>query len=237
SSVSKALSSISENDKNEVILYHITKPKGTISPIQFVKKNPITTFGVLGIIICLSLVMFYDKVIKEKDQKIDMAMHEASKDLMTGIYNRKFFEENVDADIKKEGGNLAMIMLDIDEFKSINDTYGHSFGDEVIKKVADILETFFGSESYAGRMGGDEFAVLIKDCKSENIILMRTEDLIKKINGCMENEYKYLKVKISAGIVMIDGSEKAFSDIYIMLDEALYDAKKSGKNKAILYKL
>lgn len=158
----------------------------------------------------------------------------ASHDEMTGVYNRrKFFSAATEA-FGIVQRNMYAIMIDIDKFKAINDTYGHSFGDEVIKAVArNILQNILEGSIF-GRIGGEEFAVLCHS-DSEEIIVENLE----KIRASVENlslisdKGNEVSFTISAGMAK---SNKNVNTLDLLLKEAdhtLYEAKGSGRNKAI----
>ncbi len=154
----------------------------------------------------------------------------ASRDAMTGIYNRrKFFElgEELFDGVDK---NLFAIMIDIDKFKNVNDTYGHPFGDIVIKSLTHTVSTLIESETIFARLGGEEF-ILLCEAKSRQEV----EDKIELIRATIESleekcEGEVVKFTISNGI-----AQKHSGDSLDLLlkraDEALYEAKESGRNR------
>lgn len=162
-------------------------------------------------------------------ETLESLAYMATRDFMTGIYNRrKFFE--LTEKMFDENDNLYAIMIDIDNFKKINDTYGHPFGDSVIQKVVNALKEHILDDMVFGRIGGEEFAILsIVD--SLEILNVLAEDMRKTVELL---EFKYhetsVKVTISIGI-----SHKISNDTLDMLlfraDEALYEAKGIGRNR------
>ena len=158
----------------------------------------------------------------------------ASYDAMTGIYNRrKFFEIAVEIfDTSKE--NLFAIMIDIDKFKNVNDTYGHPVGDLVIKNIATCIKGNLCKESVFGRVGGEEFAIL---CHKENqkevkekIELLRTQ---VELCETFTEDGTLVKCTISEGIAMANPQTKSLDALLKIADEALYTAKGDGRNKVI----
>ncbi len=153
----------------------------------------------------------------------------ATRDFMTGIYNRrKFFELGNERFNTEE--NLFAVMIDIDKFKNVNDSYGHPFGDIVIKGITKIVEQHINEKSIFGRLGGEEFALICCSFSIENV-KNSIEEIREKIeNNIFEFEGKLVKVTISSGI-----SKKETNDSLDLLlkraDEALYDAKEGGRNR------
>jgi len=153
----------------------------------------------------------------------------ASVDQLTGLYNRYKFTElfvSLYATMVKRENDMSLIMLDIDHFKNINDTYGHNMGDKVLVDISNILKHYFRNVDIVGRWGGEEFVVLVPTANSTNC-----EKLADKIRRAIQ-EAKILddlEVTASFGITQIklgDTLEIAIS----RADEALYDAKNSGRN-------
>lgn len=150
-------------------------------------------------------------------------------DLMTGIYNRDTFMHKTDRYIEEEllPGCGAFFMIDIDNFKSINDTYGHSAGDEVITAVARVLKSTFRKADIIGRLGGDEFAVFYTGKKIEDILTSKAEFIEKEV---LDSCKGFNNVTLSIGIALCDKGDN-FESLYEKADRALYDRKKNyGKN-------
>ncbi len=153
----------------------------------------------------------------------------ATRDSMTGIYNRrKFFE--LGNELFNNTDNLFAVMIDIDKFKNVNDTYGHPFGDVVIKSVTKTISKIIPKKAIFGRLGGEEFALLYKSDSDEKVT-EKVEDIRKAIESLEEKyEGKIVKFTISNGI-----SRKMESDTIDELlkraDEGLYEAKETGRNK------
>ena len=158
-------------------------------------------------------------------------------DVMTDIYNRRKFFELATKKLKSKEKNIYGIMLDIDNFKNVNDTYGHSVGDIVIKTVATILKDSISDDMILGRIGGEEFAIVLNLSSNENVI-----DLVENIRQRIENtdiiideKKEIVKCTISSGIAKYN---HICSLDYLLqkADESLYEAKETGKNKSILRK-
>lgn len=159
----------------------------------------------------------------------------ANFDLLTGLANRWLFEDRLDmaiAKMKRHKTTFALFFLDLDLFKSINDTYGHIAGDNVLKEVALRLKKSFRSYDTPARFGGDEFAVLL-DCMSE---ITDAERVAKKIITLFEKPIQVfgneLNIDVSIGIVTCDAQPNAVAETLIKkADEAMYKAKsEKGSN-------
>lgn len=165
----------------------------------------------------------------EKEEK-NMLLDKVQKDSLTNIYNaayiRKLTAKNLlDLSTDKNG---ALLIIDIDYFKSINDTYGHLFGDKVLVNVAKILDESFAKDDIVGRLGGDEFSVYVKD-------IINKEELINKCNN-VYNQIHLIKLpngkslSISMGVVITKCGQE-YDELYEIADNALYDSKREGRNR------
>ncbi|SFP03159.1 diguanylate cyclase [Hydrogenimonas thermophila] len=176
----------------------------------------------------------------KKELKLQELMKElkllASTDPMTKLYNRRYFT-NVSQHIleiaKRENQSLSLVMLDIDKFKNINDTYGHQIGDEVIISLANELTQNQRKSDIVSRYGGEEFVVLLPNTSLEEAIgvaeKLREKIDLKTIN--LDN-YEKLKFTISLGVSEVKVfNEKNIEKALKRADDALYTAKESGRNR------
>ncbi|MCH1983528.1 diguanylate cyclase [Ruminococcus sp. OA3] len=148
-------------------------------------------------------------------------------DHMTGLYNRVYLEHHVKLRLEKETGYFFSI--DLDNFKSVNDSMGHLTGDKVIREFAQLLRRVFGTSAVFGRMGGDEFAVWDGDLRGKSMAGMRFWALTE---GCrILSERMEVPVSCSAGIAYSEGHGEDFTALYQRADKAMYSAKEKGKNR------
>ncbi len=155
-------------------------------------------------------------------------------DYLTGLYNRRFFFEEARYrfdKLKKYGGNCAIVMIDIDKFKGINDNYGHDTGDEVLKFMANILKECFNRDGVVARFGGEEFCIMVQDF-SRAEVYKKVETFRKKISSSNINAGETsFSFTISAGICT--AIPDTLDEMLIKADELLYKAKETGRNKVI----
>lgn len=150
-------------------------------------------------------------------------------DVLTKILNRRAFSELCHR-FKMERCSLALIFVDIDDFKGINDKYGHSKGDFVLQSIAGYLNLAFRKNDYVARIGGDEFAILIPNFAKNNFSLL--EQKINEVNNELEKNPELGGVSLSAGIAFsTDGYNR---DLYEAADKALYTAKENGKHRVFV---
>jgi diguanylate cyclase (GGDEF)-like protein len=181
----------------------------------------------------------YENIDKAR-RKMQRSLYEASiKDLLTNIPNRRFFFEQAQQLLelsKRTNTPISLIMLDIDNFKSINDHYGHIVGDEVIKSVAQIMQNNRRLSDLICRYGGEEFLVLLVNTNIDGALLV-AEDIRTKIehNQITTKEQNTISITISLGIVSQAHCEHSLSELIAHADSALYQAKKRGKNQSVVF--
>lgn len=169
----------------------------------------------------------------------------ATLDALTGFYNRRQLDERIKQEIssaRRKHTSLCAIMIDIDFFKKVNDTYGHSTGDFILKTVSKIIRSRLREYDIAARYGGEEFAILLP-FTDETEAAMVAERLrkavenkvidIEKVNT--KNDTKTIKITISLGIYQFKSADKT-QDLLMNADKALYEAKESGRNMVKIYK-
>jgi diguanylate cyclase (GGDEF)-like protein len=165
-----------------------------------------------------------------------MLTHLATHDSLTGIANRRIFESELSRAIAKASRGIKsfLIFLDIDNFKTINDTYGHAFGDKVLISVSQEIKNNIRTEDVVARFGGDEFTVLIEQDSIEKARIAgeRLREVISQFNiGFTEENFNF---SVSMGMVPIEGFEPP-SLLLSWADKAMYEAKTTGKNKLVIF--
>lgn len=167
-------------------------------------------------------------LLKENEIKKKILQELAIKDGLTNLYNHKHIHEILEANIKtvrRYSRTLSLLMIDIDNFKKVNDTYGHPFGDIVLAKVAGIIKETVRDSDIVGRYGGEEFIIILPETSSKEAFILG-----ERVRKAIE-EYEYdngVKVTISGGVSqLIENSEQLIRDA----DQLLYKSKHTGKNK------
>lgn len=200
------------------------------------KKYQMWIYAVLVAIIA-TIVVFTVLNFNSSAERSKELENKADTDLLTGISNKIASERQIKEYIAACPDSMAvMIVMDIDNFKKVNDTMGHAFGDEVIKNVGNQLKSMFRLSDVVGRLGGDEFVVLLKNIKDEASI----EKECKKLENCFQHfevgEYVKYAVTASIGAAVFPRDAQTFETLYKAADSALYTAKKRGKNQLAFYK-
>jgi diguanylate cyclase (GGDEF)-like protein/PAS domain S-box-containing protein len=165
--------------------------------------------------------------------------HRAYTDYLTGLGNRRFFLEQAEEEISRRhryGGELSLIMFDIDYFKKINDTYGHSVGDLVLQKIAEICRTILREIDIIGRIGGEEFAILLPqtDVAEAQHVAERLRIAISQ--GQVSVDGLQPTFTASFGVVAAGNGSVSIDELLNHADNALYEAKESGRNRVCMAK-
>ncbi|MCR4924028.1 MAG: GGDEF domain-containing protein [Lachnospiraceae bacterium] len=160
----------------------------------------------------------------------------AETDLLTGIYNKITTETRIREYLSEENNSGIMFLLDIDNFKKINDTMGHAFGDEVIRSVGQGLKAQFRATDIVGRLGGDEFLVLLKDISEPEIMLRESSKLELLFKDFQVGTYTKYSPTASIGAVVFPRDGDDFETLYKRADEALYKSKNNGRNQLTYYR-
>ncbi|MCP4923798.1 MAG: diguanylate cyclase, partial [bacterium] len=177
-------------------------------------------------------VTIHKDVTLQKSQEENLA-YRASHDQLTGLNNRAAFQEALQTSLteaKNEKNQFAVLYLDLDEFKAINDTFGHDFGDEVLIHVSRKLEDCLREEDIKARLGGDEFAAILRDIKNPDITEMLATRLLESVGDSITHKGQKARFGVSIGIACYPADGLDEETLLKQADEAMYKAKKSGKH-------
>lgn len=155
----------------------------------------------------------------------------ANNDFLTKVPNRRYFWEQLDrmVDLAQRGDDFAVLIMDIDNFKSFNDTYGHIMGDSVLKIVAETLELGVRKADIVGRVGGEEFAVILYKPKGEGMLVA---ERIRKMVAAVP---AVRQITLSIGLAYFGKHGDTVEELMINADAAMYVAKTTGKNRVVEY--
>lgn len=189
---------------------------------------------VVFIIFAVSISVFISLKSKERGKVLE---DKADTDLLTELYNKAATERKIKEYIENNPDSRGMMfILDIDNFKKINDTMGHAFGDTLLKTLGREIRTEFRTTDIIGRTGGDEFMVFLRDI-TDDLIIEREANRITRFFHDFKAGGDYVKYSASAsiGAAIYPDDAKTFKDLYMAADQALYKAKKRGKNQLVFY--
>ena len=170
---------------------------------------------------------------KEKESR-KVALHDA----LTGLPNRLLFEERLNHGLiqaKRHGWKIAVLFMDIDNFKTINDSYGHDLGDKVLLTVADRLQSATRGEDTVSRWGGDEFVCLLSEVKQEADVTRLAEMMVNRISEAFTFKGTVISISVSVGIAIYPADGETADILFKNADSAMYKAKGSEK-RVVLFR-
>lgn len=182
---------------------------------------------------------------KEKDLQIENHLDDIKKikkksktDFLTKIYNREAFLDKIQTALEesdRNGQTGALLIMDLDHFKDVNDTLGHGMGDTVLQETANVLKSFFRKDDIVGRLGGDEFVVFTKNIRNVQAFEQRIKELNKLLCNTYHKAEQSVQVSASIGIALTDTEHFTFEALYEGADQALYQVKNTSRNGYQIY--
>ncbi len=169
----------------------------------------------------------------KKTQQMEMATQKSLTDALTGLHNRDYLQRRME-ELLTEGIRGAMFMIDLDNFKTMNDTYGHILGDKTLQIFAEVLKTYARDSDIVCRLAGDEFVTFYSNFTDSEKVSLKAADIIRNFAERMGALGYPDIVSVSIGIVITEGKE-AFGELYNMADKSLYFVKNNGKNAYHIY--
>lgn len=174
------------------------------------------------------------QAIVQASRMLEQTRHLAQHDPLTGLPNRRLFDELASsriAEAHRKGGSLAVLAIDLDGFKEVNDRHGHAAGDLVLKTVAERILGLLRSSDVVARLGGDEFAVLLSDADLDSAMLVG-----RKLVAVLAEPYPDVQPAVSAsiGVAMYPMFGRTATELCARADRALYEAKKAGKQRLVV---
>lgn len=200
------------------------------------------TIAAIAAVIAIALsVMLSFGVSSSVDKTVSVLSRKARIDMLTGILNKRSFEVMVDTVVKRASDQerYAFMLFDIDDFKGVNDNFGHASGDKILAGVGEIMRNTFRTEDLLGRVGGDEFCVFMNitgiDKEHTALIEKKCKELGASIKALSTDEVAEGTVSASIGVSVYPENARSFSELYKLADSALYSSKNKGKNTFTIY--
>lgn len=168
---------------------------------------------------------------------MDYLKRKSQQDSLTKLFNKEETEFHIQKALadRARGGIAALLMVDIDNFKGVNDQLGHQFGDTVLMDVSRRIKSLFRETDIIGRLGGDEFAVFLPQAPSSKVITEKAEALINALRYTYFGENKQYKLSGSVGVALCPQHGTTFEELYANADAALYECKRRGKDGYAIY--
>lgn len=182
-------------------------------------------------------IAYIKDINNQKNREIEM-QYRAERDYLSGLYNRGTIRQLVTEYLSSEEGKQnqhALLILDIDNFKSINDNQGHLQGDSVLKTVSGSLQGIFRSTDILGRIGGDEFILFLKNISKPEAAIRKAKEINCALKSLSIGDCSHRPLSASIGIALCPENGATFDELYRSADIALYQAKKNGKDSYVLY--
>lgn len=180
----------------------------------------------------LSLLITLLDIDAERRSRDTMA-RAAERDAMTNLLNRDATMRYIEQFLEQEGAGKshALFLIDLDNFKQVNDTFGHQLGDTVLVQAAGLIRSNFRESDIVGRIGGDEFFALMKHVESPEHVQSKAQQLVAALQYVCTTPSVQVELSSSVGISLTVGAEKTLKNLYAEADAALYEAKREGKNR------
>ncbi len=165
--------------------------------------------------------------------------NQSFRDALTNLFNRRYLEETLEREISRcarKSVSMALLMIDIDNFKQFNDKFGHEAGDIVIQAFANVLHQFARKEDIACRYGGEEFILIVPEVELD-AVLMRIQSL-RQVASHIHVRYGSTAlppITVSIGVAMYPDHGETMNELITAADKALYEAKNSGRDKTIVH--
>lgn len=222
----------------QAIEIDVLKKQSTIQQLklqQQVQQNRIQKYlMVIAVVVIIVIAL----IIIVRRRKNSLLQQDSDLDQLAGIYNRRFtfeFLHNCISQVSSGRRNLSIILFDIDNFKEINDQHGRSVGDRVINEVADITSSMLRSEGVIGRIGGEEFLVVLNRVSPEECLIVAHRLLSAVHEHHFDVKQSNEPVSISIGIANLTANIETAQQLYAQADAALTESKRTGKNKVTQY--
>jgi len=213
---------------------HETRAAMQFMAAKRIRRLPITeNKRLVGIITYGDIIREIQKDLAEAQLKTQQLKLEISRDGLTHVFTQKYFKTFLDREVervKRYSGLLALLMVDIDHFKKINDTYGHDAGDYILVKVSELIRKNTRKINVIGRYGGDEFAVIapISDVESAKRLGDRLRQFVEQTK--FHYQGKIIRATLSIGVAGWDKSIVDGRGLIVKADKALYKSKHAGRN-------
>lgn len=219
---------------NDWMICYAIPVKSAQQAYEFISGYEILFMGSFCILVLLLLLYI---VVRNNQEKAEL-VRSAQKDALTGVYNRENTQKVIDAIQREKApeGFHGFLILDMDHFKEVNDVYGHVMGDNVLKMLGGFLKEQFREQDVIGRIGGDEFVILLCNIGSRENMESRIKKLHEKLREIRMEGMGEHTFTFSAGIAFAPQDGDTFMELYQKADFALYQVKRSGRDGYRIYK-
>ncbi|HSH86554.1 MAG TPA: EAL domain-containing protein [Methylophilus sp.] len=228
---------------NKAVLQIGTNPPDLLDTWKIEPKNPfiqylIFTISFFAVVLLFQLIKLYKSSKKQAMEAEQKIWFQANHDFLTQLPNRYFLKSKLSEALNQSVislNKIGVIIIDLDNFKEINDTAGHAIGDVVLIKVADRFKSIIPEPNIIARFGGDEFLILVLENPDQQALHAFCARLIEAMEAPFRIQQKSFLVSISMGASLFPDNSRNVEELIMFADEAMYQAKRTGKNKFILF--
>jgi diguanylate cyclase (GGDEF)-like protein len=228
---------------NKAVLEIGTNPPAILDTWKIKPENPfvqylMATISFFAVVLLFQLIKLYKSSKQQAIAAEEKIWFQANHDFLTQLPNRYFLKTKLSEALHQceiSLSRIGVIIIDLDNFKEINDTAGHAIGDEVLIKVADRIKHIITPPNIIARFGGDEFLILVQDNPDEQALHTFCARLIEEMEAPFRIQQKSFLVSISIGASLFPDNSRNVEELIMFADEAMYQAKRTGKNKFILF--
>ena len=219
-----------------IYLSHISKSK--LDELTLKRLFVATIAYLLLFIVSAMISLFFARNAVQKKLAFRKLEQFAATDALTGLANRRELEIAGTREFHRAqrfSRKLSVLMLDLDHFKTINDTHTHTVGDEVLRHVVNLLNNVIRGQDILVRYGGEEFLLLLPETDAKGAQFLASYIRTMVADEIYEDEHSVVPVTVSIGVSTIDDGDKSYHDLVVRADLALYQAKRTGRNKVVVY--
>ena len=216
---------------NDWMLCYIVPVKAAQKSYAFIREYEM--IFMLAFCVLVSILVIY--IVRKNNREKVKILEAAQRDALTGLYNKDHTQKFIEQILQKESGPHGFVILDVDYFKSVNDSYGHLVGDKVLSMLGKFLENQFREDDIVGRIGGDEFVILMRNISDRDKAEQRIHNLLKNLPEMKIEEMDNRGITISVGVALAPDNGNSFIELYRHADQALYETKRVGRNGYSIY--
>lgn len=216
---------------NDWMLCYIVPVKAAQKSYAFIREYEM--IFMLAFCVLVSILVIY--IVRKNNREKVKILEAAQRDALTGLYNKDHTQKFIEQILQKESGPHGFVILDVDYFKSVNDSHGHLVGDKVLSMLGKFLESQFREDDIVGRIGGDEFVILMRNISDRDKAEQRIHNLLKNLPEMKIEEMDNRGITISVGVALAPDNGNTFIELYRHADQALYETKRVGRNGYSIY--
>ena len=210
-----------------------------IVPVNAAQKNYafIQEYELIFMLVfCVFVVILIIYIAYKNNRENIRLLAVAQRDALTGLYNKEYTQKHIEQILREKSGTHGFVILDVDYFKQVNDNYGHLVGDKVLQTLGSFLQSQFREYDIVGRIGGDEFVILMCNLTDSGAVESKIRKLVKRVRELRVEEMGDRELTISVGISVAPEHGSSFMELYRNADMALYETKRAGKNGYSVYR-